>query len=326
MRKVVTLLATGFLFAGCHAGVVSPEIPQQPRIQSVDTTELGGLPADKAVHATVELAQPKAFVLTPQAQPFVAALNRTVEPQRQLYARQLLADPTVVAGIAAWERSSPTAQLRLITRVAAIGGTVMGCQVPPIVENQRAPERAGTMAFFQPAPNSVGQIVLYPREVATGGKYLAIATVIHELRHAAQFQLATSRSAATKPDGLVLGTAYAASWQAMATMGGEADLSYGDYAHLNVEFDAFQTGNEVATLISGGAYDGMGCGFVDTQYRGVTALPALKLLSMMQQLPSAALASTVNVAQFKAEQVYGAKMNFARHSLAAFRQVPMPKP
>jgi hypothetical protein len=36
--------------------------------------------------------------------------------------------------------------------------------------------------------------------------------------------------------------------------------------HLNAEYDAFQTGNQVAALLSGGQLDTLGYGFVTTQY------------------------------------------------------------
>src|SRR5262249_33823490 len=144
-------------------------------------------------------------------------------------------------------------------------------QVPDVVQQTGAPPSSGMMAYFQSSTTGNGTIVLYVDEIAQAGKYMAIASVVHEMRHAAQYQLVAANRglfSALDPGQKPLASAYAAAWQAMDALGGESSLAYGDYAHLNVEYDAFQTGNEVASILSNGQFDASGFGFLDTHYDG----------------------------------------------------------
>jgi hypothetical protein len=323
MRRWTSALALVAAVTACgRPPVMIPTPSGNQGTQAQDAPHAGGLAADEAIRPSVVFARPQAFALTPQSEPFLTAMAEHVEPQRRALARQLAADPVVTAGLTNWDTSGRTGQFRTLQRVAALQGDVMGCRLPSISENSKEPDRPGLMAYYQPDQTGLGKIVLFPKAIAQGGKYLAVATVIHEMRHAAQFQLATSRSAVTKPGGAVLAPAYAAAWRAMGELGGEENLAYGDYAHLTIEYDAFQTGNLVATLISQGVYDGMGCGFVDTQYRGERALPALKLLPMMQKLTGVSLAATVNKAQYLAVKAYNRKLTMQRHPASTARVLP----
>lgn len=323
MRAWIRALALTAVLSACgRPPLAMAPLPGGQGTQIQDASSAGGLAADEAIRPSVVFGRPQAFALTPASAPFLQTLAETVEPQRLALARQLVADPIVAKGLTTWEQSGRSGQFRTLQRIAALEGDVMGCRVPRLVEDTGTPDRPGLMAYFQADPTGVGRIVTYPAAMAQGGKYLAVATLIHEMRHAAQFQLATSRSAATKPGGLVLAPAYAAAWRAMGELGGEERLSYGDYCHLTIEYDAFQSGNQVATLISHGAYDGMGCGFVDVQYRGEKAQPALQLFPMMAKLSDVALLATVNKAQYKATTAYNRKLVEVRHPASETRLLP----
>jgi hypothetical protein len=322
----IPLALLGIVTACGRPPMIAPPVPGGQGTQIQDAPHAGGLSADEAIRPSVVLARPQAFTLSDQSEPFLTALDQHVAPQRQTLAQQLASDPIVSAGLTNWDRAGATGQFRTLQRVAALQGSVMGCRVPSITEDRGEPDRPGMMAYYQPDQTGIGQIVLYPRAIAQGGKYLAVATVVHEMRHAVQFQLATSRSAVTKPGGATLAPAYAQAWRAMGELGGEGQLSYGDYAHLTIEYDAFQTGNQVATLLSRGEYDGMGCGFVDAQYRNEKAVPALRLLPMMQKLTGANLAATVNKAQYLAVKAYNRKLVEQRHPVAAARILPQLAP
>ena len=265
---------------------------------------LGGLPTAEAAHASVEAASPQAFVLVPTAVPFLSALTRTVEPMRQDLAKRMLADPTISQGLKAWTRTSTAGQLAVLQRVAEIEADVMGCQVPVITAGTGAPPQSGMMAIFQPGNGDTGQITLYSDSIAKGGKNLAIATVVHEMRHAAQAQL-VSADQAGKPSGdaHTLAVAYTSAWQTMDAWGGESQLAYGDYVHLAVEYDAFQTGNEVAAIVSSGAYDALGSGFIDVQYQA-DATPTLDLAGLMSKYTTRDLVGAVNLAEAQAMQTH----------------------
>jgi hypothetical protein len=180
----------------------------------------------------------------------------------------------------------------------------MDCQEPTIVAKSGGSGQAGLMAYYQPAASGVGEVVIYTDAIAKGGKYMAVSTLVHEMRHAAQDQLVqanTSLMSGLDADHKTLASAYSAAWQAMNAQGGESSLAYGDYTHLNVEFDAFQTGNMVASILSKGAFDASGFGFVDTHY-AASGTAELDLEALAATTTGANLVASVNKAEYQAER------------------------
>jgi hypothetical protein len=303
MKFRVALLALTCLLSGCQ----NLSAPSQVASQASDYASLGGLSDALGAHPSVELQAPLAFALTPNAFPFLQALARVVEPLRLQLAQSLMSDRSVSQGLAGWELANGTTQLSVLKRIAAIEGSVMNCQVPPLIEQAGPADQTGVMAYYQPGTSDIGQVVLYPDAIAQGGKYLALSTLVHEMRHAAQYQLVQSKQAgqlSAGSDNATLATAYAAAWSAMDSLGGESKLAYGDYAHLNVEYDAFQTGNEVATIVSQGAFSALGYGFVDAAYSQASK-PQLNLLTLTGQYAGSQLVAAVNQAEYRVETSQG---------------------
>jgi hypothetical protein len=264
MNRLALCLAAVLTLAGCGSPLAGTPGGTGAVDTSLDVGALGGLKDDIAAHPSVQLAQPRAFALTPASAAFLEALDRSVEPQRRALAQRLADDATVSTGIARWDRMAAADRFAMLERVADLEGEVMGFQVPPITPSTNTDD-PNVQAYFQPENNGLGEIVIFTQTLARGNAYRAIATVVHEARHAAQFQLAFGSGAKTGDDA-VLGDAYASAWAYTNALGDESKLAYGDYVHLNAEYDAFQTGNEVAALLSGGALDTLGYGFVTTQY------------------------------------------------------------
>ncbi len=312
MKLPLTLMIGLSVLSGCAPFAMVAEVPSK----AADTASFGGLPADLAAHPSVELRSPQAFTLTIEARPFLQALSRAVEPQRRQLAARLLADPAIVNGLAVWERSNTTAQLAVLKRVAAIEGEVMGFTVPPLLEQAGSPPQQGMMAYYQPGVSDIGKVVLYPTSIARGGKYLALATLVHEMRHAGQYQLVQAADNTLSADERTLATTFGNTWDAMQLLGGEGQLAYGDYAHLSVEFDAFQTGNEVAAIVSQGTFDSLGFGFVDADF-DAKAKPTLDLFDLAQRLAGSELISNVNQAEFKAESARGVNVSRQRNQVVS---------
>jgi hypothetical protein len=302
LKQAVVVLASALLAACGQPNIAALQGPLTTNSLGADL--LGGLPSSEAAHASVEAASPEAFVLTTAAAPFLDALARVVEPMRQTLASRLLADAVVSRGLASWNTAGASGQLTTLRRIAALEGEVMGTQVPTIVQSLDAPTTAGMMAVYQPETTGLGTITLYADSIAKGGKDLAVATLVHEMRHAAQYQLVLANQAnasALGADQRTLANTYASAWQTMDAWGGESKLSYGDYVHLAVEYDAFQTGNEVAAIVSRGTYSAQGSGFVTVQYRA-DATVALDLTTLIGKYNGAALVGAVNAAEAKAIQ------------------------
>ncbi|MDB5102048.1 MAG: hypothetical protein JWM80_6469 [Cyanobacteria bacterium RYN_339] len=293
MKKLLPLLCT-LALAGCQQTLTLPSATV------LASDSLGGLASSVAAHASVEAVAPLAFVLTPESAGFLQALTTTAEPQRIALANRLKADSTITSAITNWSRAGAAGRLAVLQRVATIEGEVMHCQVPTVKEEASTTAPSGMLAFFQAESGGLGEITIYSNAIASGGGYLALSMVIHEMRHAVQYQLVSGDQTKLTADEKTLATGYRTAWETVNALGGESKLSYGDYVHLAVEFDAFQAGNQVATLMSGGTFDQRGSGFVDTQY--VTAgTPNLDLTTMLGNFTTSELTGAVNLAQAKAE-------------------------
>jgi hypothetical protein len=316
MNRWMSLVLASAMLTGCGSlPTLSTGMSGVATSSAADAASYGGLSASQAVHVSVQLGQPAAYALSPQAGPFLDALASTVAPMRRSLANRLKADTTVSAGLAAWDRATAAQQLATLKRVAAIQAEVMGCEAPSITMTASQAAEATMMAYYQPG-SGAGEVVLYQSAIARAGKYKAIATIVHEVRHAAQYQLVQGAVPADS-DERTLRTAYAASWQALDALGGEGTLAYGDYAHLNVEFDAFQTGNEVASRLSNGSYDALGFGFVDTHY-AADGTVKLDLVSLASTLVGAGLVAAVNQAEYQAEKGRSVPMSPVRPQRGGF--------
>lgn len=253
--------------------------------------------AKTACNATVEAETPLGYVLTPQSAEFRRAEASLGDPQRLALARALMNTPSVMTAFHAWDRTPGATKLAVLKTVAAVEGQVFNFTPPPITCKTGVPSN-GTMAYFY-GSDCIGQIVLYPDAIETGDPWMGMATILHEMRHAYQNQLAVRGSkhalkAGTAEETLAYG--FAQSCSALAQVGGESKLSYGDYCHLCMEWDAFATGNMVTTIVSQGEVDTSGLGFIDLQF-DATGAPLMSLQSLEAQVGPGKLADAVNRAQ-----------------------------
>lgn len=295
--RLAAWLVVSAVLAGCGA----PGLGSGPLgAASADRASLGGLMPDVAAHPSVQLARPHAFTLTAESRPFLEALERRVGPQRKLLAERLTADATVSRGITGWSRATMDAKLATLTRAAELEAAVMGCPVPAIQRRTPTAGDAELMAVYEPAlgASDAGTITLYTTTLAKQSGVVALSVVVHEMRHAAQHALTVAAPAGREADDEVLVRGYAAGFDLVRELGGQDDLSYGDYAHLTVEHDAFQTGNQVAALVSGSASH-LGFGFVDVAFDG-RAMPVFDVLARPDLAPGVPLITAVNQAQAEA--------------------------
>lgn len=310
LKPLFSLLCTVTLLAGCGG---SPLLPVGVLTPVSDAGTLGGLTDARAAHPSVQLAAPHAYSLTSQSRAFVKTLTDVMTPLRRSLAERLKADATVTKGLAAWDSSTNAARLTVLKRIATLEAEVMGCAVPTVALATAKPEEAGLKAYFQP-DSSAGGIVIFTDALTRDGKYAAVSMIVHEVRHSAQYQLAATSQrslSSLDADRRALAAGYMEAWDVLNKLGSEADLAYGDYVHLNVEFDAFQTGNAVATMLSGGTYDALGFGFVDTHYTAVDT-PKLDLLALGATLVDSSLIAAVNKAEFDAQKGRTVRMSPVR--------------
>lgn len=289
MRKTRRLLSavvlTGLFSSLVGCGQTGPMVPPMGGVyQPHDWSQIGAFashhgprkkkkPSSSAVssvlqNAEMEAKAPAGFALMPESAEFRQVIESRAEQDRLTLARAILADSNVMNSFADWQRESSSQQVATLEAVAAIEGKTFGFTPPPLKSASGVPSD-GTLGYFMPARSGIGAVTIYPTAIARGDKWQALDVIVHEMRHAYQDQLmhaaAAGRLAEGTPDR-TLAEAYYQSQLVISKVGGEDNLSYGDYAHLNMEFDSFETGNKVAEMVSRGEADTSHLGYVDTQY------------------------------------------------------------
>jgi hypothetical protein len=256
-----------------------------------------GRPEDPACNAKVQARNPLGYVLTPQSAEFRRAEERLCDTQRLKLAQALVNTPAVMNAFRTWHQTSGDTKLAVLKSVAALEGKIFDFTPPPISCKTGVPED-GTMAYFD-GSGCPGKVVLYPAAIERGDPWMGLAIVLHEMRHAYQTQLAVrgmkrQLKSGSPEESLAYG--FAQSYSAIAAVGGEDKLSYGDYCHLCIEWDAFATGNMVTSIVSQGAVDTSAMGFANVQFDAMGECQA-SLRSLEARVGPAKLLDAVNQAQ-----------------------------
>ncbi|MDB5100269.1 MAG: hypothetical protein JWM80_4690 [Cyanobacteria bacterium RYN_339] len=241
------------------------------------------MPHDDGAHPSVEQAHAKAYVLTTPSRPFLEALARVAGPQRLAVAKRLQADATVKDGIAGWGLLDEAAAFKLLQYAGRQMCEELGYEPPTMkVQPGVIANRAG---LYDDASDT---LAINAELLKTRSAYSALATVLHEVRHAIQHRIV----AATQTDNDLV--TLAAGYKARPAAGNPA--AYGDYVHLTTEFDAFQFGNCVASILSKGKFDDTQFGTVDTHF-DAKGLVIFDLLNLPAELDLKGRILAVNVAE-----------------------------
>jgi hypothetical protein len=254
-------------------------------------------------NAAFEAKSPAAYILSAESAEFLKAEYSQADSQRQQLAKRIAGDSSVSSAFASWDSQSDDNKMAALKQIANLEGQVMGFTVPPMNTKSGVPAD-GTMAFFAGARDGVGSVTLFTEAIAKGDKFAAIATVTHEMRHAYQFQLvqkAAKKKLAQGSTDMALAIGFYQADKAIGAAGGEDNFSYGDYCHLNNEWDAFATGNMVAAIVSQGKANTSGLGFVDVQYKA-DGTPYLPLSALVAKVGAAKLLDAVNQVEIKIAQ------------------------
>jgi hypothetical protein len=232
----------------------------------VSTAAQGGVPNDDGAHPSVEQAHPLAYVLTPASRPFLEALERVTGPQRLAVAQRLKGDAKVTDGLAGWKRLDEDAAFAVLQRAGQLACDELGYDLPATrVQAGALVERAG---LYDDATDT---ITVYADLLKEPVAAKALATMLHEVRHGIQHRIV----ALAKPDADL--ATLAKGYKARPAAG--TPDAYGDYAHLTTEYDAFQFGNAIATIVTKGKFDDARFGTVDTHF-DVNGRVAFDLLAL----------------------------------------------
>ena len=246
--------------------------------------------------AAVEGKDPSAFVLSPDNADFRSALAQVIDPNRQKFIAAIKGNPDLMNKFQNWNTLAQADQVATLKQVSDLEGQVMGFTPPPIVTKPGVPGD-GTLGFFAPDPQGgLGSVTLFPDAIAKADNWTPLVTISHEMEHAHQDQIvkaaAAGQFAAGSPEA-TLAKGFSSADQGIEQVGGENKLNYGDYAHLNNEYDAFRFGNPTGAVVSDGAANTSDLGFVDAQF-DKTGAPLLDINQLAQQVGPDNLLSAVN--------------------------------
>lgn len=275
MKSLLSLGLSALLLAGCGVQAVPTAVT---RTGAVAARALE--PAKFFGRAEVQAQSPLAFSTQAAAAEAVAAIERVEAPKRDALVAALRQDATLNARLQAWPTLGWDAQVPVLKQVMAIECRVLGFQAPALRFSDEP--RRESYFDFDPAHPGLGTVILYPRGIAEDkNPYASLLLLIHEVRHAAQFQMAygTGGADAATP----LAKAFKASFETQKRLYGS--LNFCDFCSLMNEYEAFQCGNYVVGALTGWTVDTADMGCLSSQY-DAQGQPKLDLAALQAQHPA----------------------------------------
>lgn len=178
---------------------------------------------------------PNAFVLQPQAANFVRSAFAQTQLQADALVEGLKDHEELSDAIGRWSELSFEEQKPHLQKIIEFQCELMGVTVPELVlDPQLYPDRLAYFVFDHNNPDA-GKVFLNETRFAEQEPVVTLALLIHETRHAYQFQMAYQQPG-------VLADAYKAAFAAQAEL---KPRSFGDFLTLANEYEAFQFSNLV---------------------------------------------------------------------------------
>jgi len=183
---------------------------------------------------------PAAFALSPQNAPWLKQAHQQRSQHAQQFFKALKGEDKLFNSLLDWANVSFEQRMALLPSVFNIECQALAMICPELVINNTLyPSRAVNFVFDVRNPGS-GLVFLNPDKLKTMDTYAPLAFLIHETRHAYQFQLGFSQQT-------LLAKGYQAAFTAQAELSG---YSFSDFLTLLNEYEAFQFGNHVIGLLT----------------------------------------------------------------------------
>lgn len=180
-----------------------------------------------------------AFALTESNQAWLVKAHQQREQDAQRFVDALRAFPELSEQLSQWSNLSFDDRIKLLPAVFEVECQVLGMVCPELVINNTLyPTRPVNFVFDMNNPGS-GLVYLNPDKLKAMEPYAPLAFLIHETRHAYQFQLAFDSQS-------LLAKGYKSAFAAQSTLSG---FSFSDFLTLLNEYEAFQFGNHVIGLL-----------------------------------------------------------------------------
>jgi hypothetical protein len=257
MKSLVSLALAALTLAGCGTQTLSAAGVQRGAA-AVAAKALE--PARFFANAELQAKAPLAFSTQVAAAEAVAAIARTEAPKRDRLVAAIRADQALMAkidrfGSLTWEQKVP-----VLKAVMAIECRVLGFEAPKLDFGTDPNPNRESYFDFDPAHPGVGTVILYRQGIEKDtNPYAALLLLVHEVRHAAQFQLGFAKQSASP-----LAQAFKASFEAQKAMSGK--MTFCDFCSLVNEYEAFQCGNYVVGALTSWRVDTADMGCLSSQY------------------------------------------------------------
>lgn len=254
-------------------------------------------PSTFFANASVQRLAPAAFALQPEASLFIQSVDAATQDDRAVLVRALAQHPTLGNAIRNWGKLSLEQQIPLLKMIFAIEVQTLK-MVPPtlVIENDATP---GPAYFdFDPKKPGPGKVILNPKALATSkNKYESLLLLIHETRHADQFQQAFLNKPSALPARQNLKEGFAASFIAQKAFSQQI-RSFVDFTTLLNEYEAFRFANGVVTQLTQGQADTLDMGTFASQFDKF-GTPLIDLAKLAERVTPTKLLEAFNTLEKK---------------------------
>ena len=229
----------------------------------------------------VQRLAPEAFALQPETADFHKNLKVSQQAEMDELLNLIAGHPDLLKKIEMFKELEWAHKEEVLREVFALEVEALKIDAPDLIISNSATKNQAYFDFDIEKPTP-GRVLLNPEELQKDpNPYSSLMLLIHETRHSAQFQRAFLSN--DKKD--IIGKFYRAAFTAQKK---HADKirSFCDFLTLNNEYEAFQFGNYVVTVLTNGNVDTLGMGTYASQYNRDLSLK-IDLTQLFDQHPEA---------------------------------------
>ena len=242
-------------------------------------------PAKFYANEALQKQTPTAYALSESNIPWLEQAHK----QRQLDAEKLVnalkQNKALYKKLMNWEALSFEQRMALLPEVFAIEIKSFAITAPTLVINNTLyPQRAVNFVFDVRYPGA-GLVYLNPDKLKEMEVYAPLAFLLHETRHAYQFQLAFKEQN-------LLAKGYLSAFKTQSNLSG---ASFSDFLTLLNEYEAFQFGNQVLELLTDGKFESAMMGTFASQFNELNHLK-IDLLELAKEPQKGSLLERFNAA------------------------------
>ncbi|HSI02934.1 MAG: hypothetical protein ACAI38_21915 [Myxococcota bacterium] len=214
-------------------------------------------------NAATQRRFPGAFALQEESLAFVKQSSRRTFADGDRLVALIRGDRALQKAVAEFPKLSAPERLSVMKRVFQLEVLASGRAAPDLVLD----DSAARSAFFEfdPKKGGPGRVILNPAKLlASANPYDALLLLVHETRHAYQFQVAF---AVNEGSSAAMREAWRSGFVAQRRIFDEAiPVSFCDFLTLNQEYEAFLFGNYVLETLTDGGVDTSKMGTFASQY------------------------------------------------------------